>query len=493
MPYEIDHVSLWAGLRRGLLVVLAVTAGAGLTTFGGLSIMAPHYTSEVQLEINPITTGSIPGSTGKASRDAAAPPIDEEALHAHVRALKATGLLRQVADELQLGSRREFSVQGDAAGLEDARAGESGEEGLLARVDRALEVTAQDGRFISIRFTSADPQLAADFANRLAETYRSSLVSAAVRNAANTAPLAAHISARASPSGVRTFPKRGPYALLAMAAAWLLGMAWIVKREVGTGGGPAGEKAHRSKSQQSTGAAAPDAPDLVRGEASPRTTLPDAQDAWFHRVSSITQVAQRLLARSALQNGVRSLIAGDAPARVAREAIALVTEIMGARRQVVLVEWSPDGCALFGSLGLPPKLGITDLLEGRASFESVIARLPGSKAHFLPAGTGVTDPAAALDPDRINLVLDALDEVYDHIVIAAGSKDARALFGVLEGRFDAGIALHEAGDRGSVEQAAPGRFLGFDVIDIDIIRYERSALTAALPRRFPLARPRRAA
>jgi hypothetical protein len=60
----------------------------------------------------------------------------------------------------------------------------------------------------------------------------------------------------------------------------------------------------------------------------------------------------------------------------------------------------------------------------------------------------------------------------------------------MEGRFDTGIALADAGHDSS---AGPGRFLEFDVIDIDIIRYEYSELSVALPRRFQLTRARRAA
>jgi polysaccharide biosynthesis transport protein len=63
----------------------------------------------------------------------------------------------------------------------------------------------------------------------------------------------------------------------------------------------------------------------------------------------------------------------------------------------------------------------------------------------------------------------------------------------MEGRFDAGIALGDEGHDGSVEQAGPGRFLGFDVVEIDIIRYERPRLVAMLPRRMQRALGERAA
>jgi capsular polysaccharide biosynthesis protein len=499
LPYDIDLASLGASLRRRLPLVLAITAGAGLATLGALSLAAPRYTSEAQLVIAPMTTGAIAGATDEARRDAGRPPIGEEAIYAHVRALAGTDLVRQVVGDLQLDKRRDLGAGPSpletvrrTLGLDPPGAGKSEDDRVLREVQRELDVTAKEGRLISIRFTSADPQLAADFANKLAEIYRSSLVSARLQGVANAAPIAAHIVSRARPSSVPSAPKRGPYALLAMAAAWVLGMAWVVMRELRAGGGPAGGRP--SDGEQSARAAAPGAPAPASGGANYGATRPDAaHDGWFYQVSSVAQAVQRLLARSDLQSGVRSLVAGEAPGHVSAEALALVNAIARAGRQVVLIDWSPDGRSMFENLRLPPKPGITDLLEGRASFEDVIARLPGSKAHFISAGAAPADPAAALDPDRINLVLDALDEVYDHIVIAAETEAARALFGTLEGRFDAGIALAGAGHDTSAGQAGPGRFLGFDVIDIDIIRYAQSGLSTALPRRLQLTRARRAA
>lgn len=499
LPSDIDLASLWAGLRRRLPWVLALTAGAGLATFVALSLVAPRYTSEAQLAIIPMTTGAIPAGADHAPPDDVASRSDAEAIRAHVRALTGTDLVRQVIGELQLGRGRELNVGPGhlnlfnavlrLLGLADPPAGDSEEDGLLSDAKRRLDVTAQDGRFFSIRFTSSDPQLAADFANKLAETYHSRLVSGPVRGGANAAPMAAHIASRARPASVPSSPRRGPYALVAMAAAWLLGIGWVLTREF-LAARPASDTPRRRDSEP----LAQPTPARALSDADPGAVWLDAaQDAWFHKVWTIIQVAERLLARSDLQSGVRSLVAGERPENVASEALALVKALARAGRQVVLIEWSPAGRSRFADLPLRPTPGMTDLLEGRASFEDVIARLPGSQAHFVSAGAGLADPAAALDPNGINMVLDALDEVYDQIVIAAGNKDARALFAALEGRFDAGIVVAGGGHRPPDGQAGPGRFLGFDVIDIDIIRYERSGLAAAPPWRFQLPRARRAA
>jgi Mrp family chromosome partitioning ATPase len=71
-------------------------------------------------------------------------------------------------------------------------------------------------------------------------------------------------------------------------------------------------------------------------------------------------------------------------------------------------------------------LGLTDLLTGAASFAEVIHRDPGSRLHFIAFGS-----PAEFDSTALDMVLDALAQTYDFIVLAApalGSSDlARSL------------------------------------------------------------------
>ena len=73
-------------------------------------------------------------------------------------------------------------------------------------------------------------------------------------------------------------------------------------------------------------------------------------------------------------------------------------------------------------------------------------------------------------PDReapADMLLDALDDAYDHLVIAGGREAVRDLFTTIEGRIDAGVVV--AGGEGIT---TPGSFLGYNVADLDVIRYE---------------------
>jgi hypothetical protein len=123
--------------------------------------------------------------------------------------------------------------------------------------------------------------------------------------------------------------------------------------------------------------------------------------------------------------------------------------------------------------------GMNGLLRGEARFEDVIQRIPGSAAHTIASGIMLDVPPAGLDADQLNLILDALDEAYDHIVVAGRYDEARRLFETIEGRFDAGILVAAPGRHPPVLDELPGTFLGFEVADIDVIRYERRATEEA--------------
>ncbi len=58
--------------------------------------------------------------------------------------------------------------------------------------------------------------------------------------------------------------------------------------------------------------------------------------------------------------------------------------------------------------------GLTDLLEGKASFADVIHRDYASRLHFVPFGS-----AESFDPDDLDTILDALTQTYDFVLLAA--------------------------------------------------------------------------
>ncbi len=722
-PDDIDIVSLWRAVRRGLPRLLMFTIGAGVLTFAALSTMAPRYTSEAQLAIVAKSTNPFPDGRDKSQpSDNMTSRMDKEAINTQVRALLSNDLLLRVANKLELASRPEFNPRsGDVdlyskfmriAGLAKIREGETVDDTVLASLGRQLEIASpKESRSINIRFSSADPALAAEFANRLAEDYRQTIVSdtvaetndvvnalepkvnqlrrelidadaevertrvqidrtiggqqktplidqrlgeltaelsradaqksdteskwrgaremiqsgtaaslpevqkspliqnleqqrvrlerniselsasllpghprmqqlnadlaglkrqitaeiqkltvslekesrvatlrvesiqkqinelkgrvistsgddAKLRSIEATAktkrseldrlqkqlednktvvvtkavPIEARLVTQARPSSLPTFPKKAPFSILAMAGTFLLGLALTVTRELLTGArsnpgsSSGGEPRRRVVSPSETMEPSLGRGLVARAPASAVASVASAVAAatsleasptsadMATRLTSIDKVASRLIASSATQAGYRSMVAPESRLLDASaEAIELAKSIANSGRQVVLVDWSLDGTGYSAALGVPNKPGLTDLLQGDVSFEDVIARVPGSEAHFIACGDALADPAMSTDADRLNLVLDALDEAYEHIVVAGKHDACRTLFQVIEGRFDAGITVADPKRRQPLITDEPGSFLGFEVTDLAVFRFERTEAVTSNP------------
>ena len=223
--------------------------------------------------------------------------------------------------------------------------------------------------------------------------------------------------------------------------------------------------------------------------ATAATELRAAEPGQFVILSTTNDTARHLAGRAMGRKGYRTLLVAD---RIdgAAEARDIISSLATAGRRSVLVDWARDGKGLAASLGVPTRPGMCDLLDGRASFDDVIVRLPDSEAHVIAAGAPPTNPELPLDADWINLVLDALDEAYDHIVVVAQIDEARGLFETIEGRFDAGIVMSDRRAQGSTINAGPGVFLGFEVTEIYIVQMDLAQRRGAARR---LKRPRRQA
>ena len=280
------------------------------------------------------------------------------------------------------------------------------------------------------------------------ERLQAQLETARTTSDAAAVPGEVQVISRARATSEKAWPKVGMITLLAMTATLLLGLAWVVTRELFV------------TARQASAVAPAD----IREGHLPAFAAPSPPPA---RVQTIASLARHLAAKADGRTGFRTLLAsedGERDAGIA--AIELARQLARSKRQVILLDWSLDGIGLAQELGISPTLGITDVLSGRASFEDVVERLAGSNAHVIAAGSSAAGTAAAKDRDRVNMLLDALDDTYDHVVVTGGRDAARDLFTTIEGRIDAGVVVGEgSGD-------VSGGFLGFRVADLDVVHYE---------------------
>lgn len=377
-------------------------------------------------------------------------------------------------------------------------------DGAKARADAPASSTIDTARLPALEQAAAAKRRALESLRE-----RQSATQDAPTGVADRAATAERLSP-AEASAIPAFPRKGQLALLTAVSVLMIGFVAVIMRALFAGSRrsvtetgfadmatTARDRADVQFQAQPFDArqSAPRLIEDVRADGVGDLTVVQsgvhvAEPGQFVILSGTADTARHLAGRTMNQKGHRTLLASDG-IEGASEARELVSSLATAGRRCVLIDWSRDNKGLASSFGVEPRSGINDLLEGRAGFEDVIVRLPKSDAHFIAAGGPSADPARPLDADWVNLVLDALDEAYDHIVVVAQLDEARVLFETIEGRFDAGIVMSDRRGPGSNIHAGPGVFLGFEVTEIYIVQMDLAQRRTSAARR--LKRPRRQA
>ncbi|WP_245256785.1 GumC family protein [Hyphomicrobium denitrificans] len=312
-------------------------------------------------------------------------------------------------------------------------------------------------------------------------------------------PVAAQIISNAQPESVPVFPRKGALSALIALASLMLGTAWVVTKALFQGARSGSQAAiSRERTKPLSLQREPDFPpyrepllremdddEISAPQYAPPPPPPSHEPQRQAPViatsaSDIGALVLRLMQKRPQSGGHRTILTGENEnIDASKEALGLVKALAQSGEQVILVDWNPDGQDLASSIGLNPGVGINDLLRGETNFGEIIQRLPGSDAHAIASGNALEHPAAPVDSDHLNLVLDALDEAYDFIVVAGRHDAARELFETIEGRFDTGIVVSEPRAQVSAVQDPANTFLGFEVADIDIVRFERRAAVSS--------------
>ena len=335
----------------------------------------------------------------------------------------------------------------------------------------------------------------------------------------------AQIITRARPSSVPVSPKKLANALLVSTATLLLALALVVTKGLLTGARRPGAPVPYQDATQRAGSAAgrrasdarlePDmtpalaqlslkAPGVINGMqvgpvngSSPAidVAVGHAAAGGVGKVSTVEALCQRLLPLAKGPQGFRTIIAAASDALVAgSEVLGFANALAAQGKAVLLIDWALSGPSIIASLGLTPDPGLAGLLDGRSTFEDTIRAVPGSDVHIITAGTRPTQTPDLTGAQKLNLLLDALDEAYEHIIVACPFGDAQHLFEATEGRFDAGVTVSEPKRRASVlgdalPTDAPDTFLGFEVADIELVHFERPVASASASGLARLVRP----
>ena len=127
---------------------------------------------------------------------------------------------------------------------------------------------------------------------------------------------------------------------------------------------------------------------------------------------------EKVAAKSSTPQGVNIVATRLNKSKEATDALIGFARTLARDGRPIIVDLdSRDGqiAKLMGPEGHDGKMaGLTDLLDGDASFADVIHRDAASRLHFVPFGSKDT-----FNPDDLDIVLDALSRTYDFVLLAA--------------------------------------------------------------------------
>ncbi len=253
---------------------------------------------------------------------------------------------------------------------------------------------------------------------------------ALARETSPATPADARIIARAVPPDQPSFPKKIPMLVFGTIAAFVLSTAAVVSSELLAGSaGPSPEPPIRQP--RAIGESAPQtAPlldrlrDVGRSPSDIRRSLTKGDPADETAEPPAMQAGSKIFARGTTQGrGARIVATSVAASEATAAALLAFARSLTQEGRPIVIDLDAKGSAFVGLLKsddeVAPKVnaklvGLTDLLTGSASFAEVIHRDAGSRLHFITFGS-----AAEFDPADLDLVLEALAQTYDFIILAA--------------------------------------------------------------------------
>jgi len=116
-----------------------------------------------------------------------------------------------------------------------------------------------------------------------------------------------------------------------------------------------------------------------------------------------------------------TVIGAETPAGTSLTALRLA-RLMSRNANVVLVDLSLESsAALSAAVADPHAPGLSDLASGAASFGQIISRDKMSRVQIV--GAGQRPETSILRSPRLAMAIDALTQVYDHVILDAGAID----------------------------------------------------------------------
>lgn len=277
-----------------------------------------------------------------------------------------------------------------------------------ALASRLRATPINGGRVIELRVSAERPALAARAARAYATAYAS--LDASVRDrAGNPAAVEAAPALRleAPPQAANLPDPPSPAQIAALVI--LCGLMGLVTFSFGRKAAPRGPVPPRALPRESI--TPPRVSWIEAGSTGGLGTL-EAANLLARRLTASTEPAaggSRLVVVTSEQPEDRS----------APVAVALARRLSEGESRVALVALDGDSGELAALVSDPWAPGMSEMLFGVAGFGETIHRDTKSRAHVIPPGRHARGGAGVVKAERLSLILNALSQTYDFVVVAA--------------------------------------------------------------------------
>ena len=286
---------------------------------------------------------------------------------------------------------------------------------------------------------------------QLLETYLARYREATSRSGENAAPADARVISQAVEPTEVSFPKVLPITIVAVFAAFLVSCVIIMLSELFSGRAlrpvgrredevfdeepvefqpvqPVAEPVIRPVPVEAAPAVAREPVMAAPVESKPEPAEPEF-DAPEEDDFSIASVADHLSADD-VRVAISVSPAGD---EGSVNAVALARLVAEEGRKIVLIDLTGSACPTRLMTETADLAGITNLLAGEVPFTETIHADRLSDAHIIPQGDA--DPVLAMRGiERLQMIIDALANAYDTVLIECGPADAGAISRVTRAR-----------------------------------------------------------
>ena len=328
--------------------------------------------------------------------------------HPRIKELKAqlADLDRQIRDEASKLSR---SLDNDA------RIAGGRVENLNTNLDQLKKLASSaNGQDVQLRALEREAKAQRD----LLESYLAKYREATTRENIEAAPADGRIISRASVSNSPAYPKKLPIVLIATLATLMLATGTIVTGELLRMTIPHAAAAFGSASAPvrvpASGGFATSAERMPASDSFAAPIAPDIESEF----DEVEQLAGQLLAAGAAARKVTIL--GTASSQSITQTALTIARLIARSAKVIVVDLTATSPTISAVSVDPNAPGLAELMQGEASFTQVITKDRLSRAQLVSSGRPGSDRTLLQSP-RLGLAIDALLNVYDHVLLDAGS------------------------------------------------------------------------